>query len=236
MAQTRKQVQINYFSDVLCVWAYTAQIRLDQLKAQFGDSVSVTYHYLTIFGHTQSRVVEGWKERGGVEAYCEHVRQVGETFDHIHIHPDIWKTNRPASSLSCHLFLKAVELLEQKGLIPTTPQAHCDGRTLYEEAAWQCRLAFFRDLKDIARYECQMEIAATLGLPCAEIDTLLKNGEACAALSADLESKEKYAVKGSPTLILNEGRQILYGNIGYKIIEANIHELLERPADQASWC
>lgn len=236
MTPPPRKVQIRYFSDVLCVWAYTAQIKLDQLKIQFGDRVGVEYHYLTLFGHTASRVVESWKERGGVDAYCNHVRKVGEEFNHIEIHPDIWRLNRPASSLSCHLFLKAVELLQQKGRIPDTPLEQCQDRTLCEETAWQCRLAFFRDLKDIAQYECQMEIAGALGLPCDEIDVLLKNGEACAALSADLESKEKHSVKGSPTLILNEGRQILYGNVGYKIIEANIHELLERPTDRASWC
>ena len=236
MSTSPRQVQINYYSDVLCVWAYTAQIKLDQLQAQFGDRINVQYHYLTIFGHTQSRVVEGWKDRGGVDAYCDHVRQVGEEFDHIEIHPDIWRLNRPASSLSCHLFLKAVELLERQGVIPATRLEHCNGRTLYEETAWQCRLAFFRDLKDIARHEHQMEIAEALGLPCKEIHTLLTNGEACAALSADLDSRDRHGVKGSPTLILNEGRQILYGNVGYKIIEANIHELLESPADRASWC
>jgi hypothetical protein len=44
-------------------------------------------------------------------------------------------------------------------------------------------------------------------------------------------------VKGSLMMILNEGRQKLFGNVGYRIIEANIHELLREPnPDQASWC
>ncbi len=236
MTPSIRRVQVNYYSDVLCVWAYTAQIKLDQMLAQFGDKVSVKYHYLTIFGNTRSRVVEGWKDKGGVDAYSEHVSEIGGEFDHVEIHPDIWRVNRPASSLGCHLFLKAVELLERNGTIPATRLAHCNGRTLCEEAAWRLRLAFFRDLKDIARQEHHMEIAEALGLPGGDILALLENGEACAALSADLDSRDRHGVKGSPTLILNEGRQILYGNVGYKIIEANIHELLERPADRASWC
>ena len=41
----------------------------------------------------------------------------------------------------------------------------------------------------------------------------------------------------SPTFILNEGRQKLYGNVGYRVIEANLQELLKSPdASQASWC
>ena len=41
---------------------------------------------------------------------------------------------------------------------------------------------------------------------------------------------------GSPTYLLNQGRQKLYGNVGYKIIEANVEEVLRRPAEAASWC
>ena len=35
---------------------------------------------------------------------------------------------------------------------------------------------------------------------------------------------------------LNEGRQLLAGNVGYRVIEANIRELLDTPGDQQSWC
>ncbi len=44
-------------------------------------------------------------------------------------------------------------------------------------------------------------------------------------------------IQGSPTFVLNEGRQKLYGNVGYRIIDANIQEMLREPrTDQASWC
>ena len=44
-------------------------------------------------------------------------------------------------------------------------------------------------------------------------------------------------IEGSPSLVLNQGRQKLYGNVGFRIIEANILELLRQPrADDASWC
>ena len=44
-------------------------------------------------------------------------------------------------------------------------------------------------------------------------------------------------IEGSPSFVLNEGRQKLYGNIGFRLIEDNIHELLLAPrADEASWC
>jgi len=229
-------VRIAYFTDVLCVWAYVAQIKVDELKRHFKDRIILDYHYLTIFGNTDSRVVAGWQERGGVQAYSAHVQEIGKEFDHVDIHPDIWRRNRPPSSLGCHLFLKAVELLQAAGRIPVESRPEWQGRTLYEETIWRLRQAFFRELRDIAQLSCQLEIAAELELPCDEIRRLQENGGAHAALNTDLEAREKYLVRGSPTLILNEGRQILYGNLGYKIIEANINELLARPSGQATWC
>ncbi len=47
-----------------------------------------------------------------------------------------------------------------------------------------------------------------------------------------------HGVQGSPTYVFNEGRQMLYGNVGYRIIEANVRELLSAPAaaGEPSWC
>jgi hypothetical protein len=81
-----------------------------------------------------------------------------------------------------------------------------------------------------------MEVADELNLPVASIEEKLRNGEAMAALCRDLELKDIHRVEGSPTYLLNEGRQRLYGNVGYRIIEANVVELLDQPEGQASWC
>ena len=53
-------------------------------------------------------------------------------------------------------------------------------------------------------------------------------------------TKEAYTmrIEDSPSLLLNQGRQRLYGNVvGFHVIEANIQELLRKPcASDASWC
>jgi predicted DsbA family dithiol-disulfide isomerase len=79
-------------------------------------------------------------------------------------------------------------------------------------------------------------IAEQHNLPTDILRELIKNGEAMAALCRDVELRDEYKVEGSPTFILNEGRQKLYGNIGYKIIEANVQEVLYQPENQATWC
>ena len=48
---------------------------------------------------------------------------------------------------------------------------------------------------------------------------------------------KKMRIEGSPSFVLNEGRQKLYGNVGFRLMEANIQELLRQPrSDEASWC
>jgi hypothetical protein len=40
----------------------------------------------------------------------------------------------------------------------------------------------------------------------------------------------------SPTFVFNDGRQRLNGNVGYRVIEANVRELLRAPEAGRSWC
>jgi len=227
---------IAYFSDVLCVWAYTAQIRLDELKRRFGDRIRLSYHFIPVFGCTEQRVGEGWREQGGYAAFGEHVRSVCSQFPHVQISDRVWQGEVPASSSSSHLFLKAVQLLEQRGQVSAAPQAQFDGRSCFEELAWRLRLAFFRDACNVSDLHCQLELAAQLSLPLAELRGLIDQGEAMAALCRDIELRDQFKVEGSPSYVLNEGRQKLYGNVGYKVIAANVEELLNRPEGQASWC
>lgn len=227
---------ISYFSDVLCVWAYAAQIKLDELRRQFGDQIRVEYHFLPLFGDVSAHIDAGWGDRGGAVGYARHVKQVAARFDHIDIHPEIWTKNMPPTSASCHLFLKAIQLLQKSGEISAALQERFGGKSLFEEAVWRCRLGFFRDLQDVADRTNQEAIAVNLSLPLADIRRQIDSGAAYAALCADFDAKARHLVEGSPTFLLNEGRQKLYGNVGYRIIEANIKELLADPGERASWC
>jgi len=217
---------INHFSDTLCIWAYVAQVRVDELHEQLGDRVQIEHHFIDVLGSTRKKIEHGWSDRGGFEGYADHVTQVAAEFPHVELHPDAWRACRPRSSGTSHLFLKAVQLLEQAGEIPSRIEA----------VARRIRLAFFRDARDIGELGVLREIAAELELPSEPIDRLLSGGQAMAALSEDARLREKYRVEGSPTYVLNGGRQKLYGNVGYKIIEANVLELIDVPEGRASWC
>lgn len=228
------KVRISYFSDVLCVWAYIAQIRLDELKLHYGDKLDIQYHFIPLFGCTDKRIGEGWKDKGGFKGFGEHVKDVCSQFDHVDVHADIWTTAIARTSASSHLFLKAIQLLEEKGHI-SKDTIH-DNNSLFELLSWEIRLAFFREGKDISHIDTLYSLAEQHDLPTNIIRELIDNGEALASLCRDVELANEYKIEGSPTFILNEGRQKLYGNLGYKIIEANVQEVLNRPENQASWC
>ncbi|NNJ91551.1 MAG: hypothetical protein HKP55_07745 [Gammaproteobacteria bacterium] len=82
------------------------------------------------------------------------------------------------------------------------------------------------------------KLVTEMGIDWDQVFALIENGEAYAQLYQDEELKRQYCVQGSPCFVLNEGRQVLYGNVGYRIVEANITELLEREEhlEGASWC
>lgn len=220
-------VNIACFSDVLCVWAYVAQIRIDELGAVWGKQLHIGHHFINLFGAAEHRIGEGWRERGGYEAFGDHVIEVCRQFPHLEIHPAVWRRCRPQGSASAHLLLKAVQQLEDQQELPLDTTA---------SLAWQIRLAFFRDARDISDWRELQALAGEHGIDPGQVNELTRSGAAIAALVRDQELRQQYHIPGSPTYLLNNGRQTLFGNVGYRILEANVRELLEQPDTQASWC
>ncbi len=231
------KITIDIFTDVLCLWAYSAQIRFDQLKRDFGDQLELRYRYIPIFAAAKKRIAKGWKDKGGFEGFNQNLRETARQWEHVELHPRVWLDNVPESSSVPHLYLKALQLLEDKGMIDREPLPKHDQRSLFEAYAWEIRRAFFAEARNIGEMACLDQIAETLGVPVVPVHELLDNGSAHAALHEDLEARDEYMVPGSPTLVFNDGRQRLYGNVGYRIIEANIRELLsDKQSGLASWC
>jgi len=221
------KVTLDYFTDVLCIWAYVAQIRLDELHQQFDQDIQVNEHFITLFGNTEKRIGEGWKNKGGFDGFNQHVMHVAEQFPHLKINPEVWKSCRPTSSANSHLYLKSVQLLVNENKISNSN---------FQQFIWNIRSAFFKDAADISDIKILRKLAEEISLPIDLIQDKLDSGSAIAALCADMELREQFKLEGSPTYLLDNGRQKLYGNVGYRILEANVQELLERPEGIASWC
>jgi len=158
---------------------------------------------------------------------------VAERFPHIKVHPEIWLKTRPLTSASTHLFMKAVQQWNHESGATGSQSAP----SIFDQVMWAFRCAFFRDCRDISRWDIQCEIAEVLGVNIGAIEERIHSGIAFARLAADYQDADKMRIEGSPSFVLNEGRQKLYGNIGFRLMEANIQELFRAPrTDEASWC
>lgn len=228
-------VKVVHFSDLLCVWAYVGQANLYRLVHEFGDKVEIEIHFCSVFPDAQTKIESQWRGRGGFDGYGDHVKSIAARFDNVVVHDDVWRKVQPRSSASPHLFIKAVELLEQDA-DPKSGEAPFGDR-LSIKAAKELRTAFFVDAQDIANWGAQRAISGKIGLNFDEVLNKIETGEAIAQLAADYELAQSLGVKGSPTYILNEGRQRLFGDISYGILAANINELLvNRRGDDGSLC
>ena len=221
-------VQVSYFSDVLCIWAYATQARIDAVKEKFGGTVRLDYRFCSVFGDTARKIASTWQDKGEYAGFNSHLRDVAQKFPHIEVHPEIWLKTRPPTSASAHLFMKAVQHWQQE---------RGSAASVFDQVMWAFRSAFFRDCRDIAHWDVQCELAEALGVDIAAIEKRIRDGTAFAGLAADYQDADKMRIEVSPSFVLNEGRQKLYGDVGFRIIEANIEELLRVPRDdQASWC
>ncbi|MCU7938197.1 MAG: DsbA family protein [gamma proteobacterium symbiont of Bathyaustriella thionipta] len=224
-------ITIDYYSDVLCIWSYATKIKIDEMKRQFNDQISINYRYTPLFVDMHSLLEKNWADKGGLQGYNKMMHKLNGMFPYVEIHPEVGLKNLPRSSASCHQFLKAIALMEQRGeIISDDPQ-----NTLLEQADWLVRLGYFRDANDVSLNSHLMSIAEQLNIPLSPLETLLTNGEAMAALASCTTDDKQKLIEGCPSFVLNEGRQKLYGNIGYQIIEANIKVLLEKPENKPAW-
>jgi len=221
--------EVTYFSDVLCVWAYVGQERLEAVRRTF-PNLTIRHRFISVFGDVPGKIAGAWKDRGGFSGYARHVRGVAGRFPHVTVGAEAWEAVRPASSASPHLVLSALRQWEAE----TSPGS--DGLK-FEAALWAFRRAFFADGKDIADQRIQQSLIETFDVDYAAVLEHVKDGSAFAALCRDYQDAERMKIEGSPTFVLNDGRQKLYGNVGFRIVEANIAEMLRQPdPEQASWC
>ena len=227
-------VKVSYFSDALCIWAYIAQARIDAVKEKFGEAVRLEHRFCSVFGNTALKITSTWRDKGEYAGFNAHLRSVALQFPHIEVDPEIWLKTRPPTSTSAHLFMVAVQQWQHERESEGQGQS---STSIFDKLVWAFRSAFFRDCRDIARWDVQCDLAEALGVDINAIEKRIHDGTAFARLANDYQDSDKMRIEGSPSFVLNEGRQKLYGDVGFRIIEANIQELLRVPAgDQASWC
>jgi len=217
-----KPLTIDYYTDMLCVWAWIAQRRIEELTDQWGERIRIVHHCVNVFADTADKMDRQWGDRGSFDGFAEHVQTAAAAYDTAQVHPDLWRKVRPTTSATAHLLVKAAALTRSPAAATVLAGA--------------IRYAFFVEARDISQLRVLLDIAATEGFDPEHLNDALASGRAMAALLTDYSGSEARGVKGSPSWVMNDGRQILYGNLGYRILHANVEELLNHPEQEASWC
>ncbi len=213
-------LSLEYYSDILCVWAWISQKRLDELEAKFGTQIETRFHFIDVFGDAPGKFDSAWKAKGGLAGYRKHLEEVLEPFE-MAIHEDTWRTVVPHSSLNAHLVAKAVQNVAGADALAKTL------RTL--------RSAFFEQAQDVSDFDSLISIVSQLEIDPPAIREDIATGKAASALMRDYKQADDLKLRGSPSFVLDGGRQILFGNVGYRVLHANVEELLNAH-DYASWC
>lgn len=213
-------LKLEYYSDILCVWAWIAQTRLDELQNNFADQITVKSHFINVFGDAPGKFATQWKDKGELSGYRAHLEEVIEPFG-LKIHKDTWRDTVPLSSLNAHLVAKAVE--------------NTTNEETLAQALRRIRQAFFEEAKDVSDFDSLIEIVSSLPLDSQELREEIATGRAASALMNDYKQAENLKLRGSPSFVLDGGRQILFGNVGYRVLHANVEELLASE-ENATWC
>lgn len=144
-----KNLTLTYYSDILCVWAYISQARIDEVSARFSPEVDIDYRFCSVFGDTADKVGTGWANRGGYEGFGQHLHEVASEFDHIKLHPDIWQQCRPVSSTPAHILMKAVQRVDRS-----------QSRAVLQEL----RSAFFERCLDVGKWSVLKDALYEIGV------------------------------------------------------------------------
>jgi predicted DsbA family dithiol-disulfide isomerase len=151
-----------------------------------------------------------------------HVIAAAAPYESAPVNFDVWSKTRPTTSANAHMILKAIELT-------------CDKQSAIKYAN-KLRKSFFIDAEDISELDTLFSLLEQEKIDTRPVKKTLNNGTALAALMNDYEKANEFGIKGSPSFVMNNGRQNLFGNVGYMVLQANIEELLINSSAQASWC
>lgn len=215
-------VKIDYYTDILCIWAWVSELRVQALKQEFGDNIQITAKYIDVFGDVTHKMNTTWQAKGGFIGFSEHVQNTAKSFPEMCISPLLWTKDQPLSSAVIHTYIKAVQLITNE--------------TTAQQFALAVRQAFYINAQNISTTKVLNHIAQTLNIDTALVNECLQNGSAMAALMQDYQFVKSKSLQGSPTFILDNGRQTLFGNVSYRVLKANIESLLQTTqSDSPSW-
>ena len=222
-----KQIEFEYWSDPLCIWAYVAQPKLEAVLEKHGDLLAPRYRVVPVFGSVPQRFTTGsWADKGP-KGRAEATKRVASEHGHDDVNGECWLEDCPASSWAPGLALSAVFRMVDEGAVSLQQAA---------QYQWRMRQRFFVNNENVARREVQMSLAEETDIPRAALECRLDDGSAMSALWEDHARRETLGLRGSPTFVFDGGRAMLYGNFSEAVLNATVEELVKGLVAGGSQC
>ncbi len=222
-----RRLQFSYYSDPLCIWAFVAQPKLEQILDEWGERIEVDYRIVPVFGLVPERFERGSWAKAGPEGRRDTTRRVARAQGRDDVSGEVWVKDPPASSLASGAAVKAVFALESQGLA----EEGAGARYLLA-----MREHFFVRDRNIARRQEQLAVAESIGVDVTALEGKLEDGTCLAALFEDDAAGKALGVRGSPTYVFDGGRAMLYGNFPFAILHATAETLLSGVGVEGSAC
>jgi predicted DsbA family dithiol-disulfide isomerase len=225
--QDKKVLCFTYWTDPLCIWAYVAQSKLVSIVRSSPQPLLPLHRIVCVFGDIEERFETGVWSKTGRQGRAEKTREIAESFGIDNVSGQVWVDDTPSSSWAPAMAIKAVFAAERAGEIE-------EGRA----AAYQfgVRRAFFEEDRNVAKREVQLELAEHFSVPRASLERRFEDGSAVAAVARDQDERRALGVRGSPTYVFDDAREMLYGNVPLALIEATVTALCEDGAPGRSPC
>ena len=227
MTAAPNTLAFSYWTDPLCIWAFVARTKLDQLRTNSDAELHVSHRIVPVFGSVVQRFRDGSWAEAGPDGRAASTRRVAEQFGHTNITGQVWIDDAPASSWSPSLAIKSIFLAEAAGEVPAGTA---------ETFQWRLRECFFIKNLNIARRQIQLEVAESCDISARVLLARIDDGRAMAALFEDYEEKQNLGVRGSPTYVFDGAREVLYGNVPYELIQTTVNLLLRDGMPGCSAC
>lgn len=221
------QIEFEYWSDPLCIWAYVAQSKLEAVLELHGERLAPRYRVVPVFGSIPQRFATGSWSEAGPQGRAEATRRVAQQHQQENVDGACWLHDSPASSWSSGAALALVHHMVEEQTI---------SRAQAERYQWRMRQRFFEENQNVARRSVQLELAEETDVSRHELERRLNDGEGLAALWEDHARGEKLGLRGSPTFVFDGGRAMLYGNFSEAVLNATVDELVKGLVAGGSEC
>lgn len=221
------QIEFEYWSDPLCIWAYVAQPKLEAVLERHGEQLAPRYRVVPVFGSIPQRFATGAWSEAGPQGRAEATRRVASQHQHENVDGSCWLNDCPSSSWSAGAALALVHRMSEDQTI---------SRGQAERYQWRMRERFFVENQNVARRTIQLELAEETGVSREVLERRLDDGTGLSALWEDHARRESLGLRGSPTFVFDGGRAMLYGNFSEAVLNATVEELVKGLVAGGSEC